>query len=222
MFGKNKISKPQNHQGDFLNIQEIFHTFQGEGPFCLNPAIFIRLGGCNLACKFCDTEFDNYQKLSLKQITQEVKKISKKYPNTKLIILTGGEPLIQPINQLCQILLEQNFTIQIETNGTIYRKLPKEIKIICSPKVTNNKYHNIREDLLPDITAFKFLISKTLKNYQSIPNIGQFKYNSAIYVQPIDEYDEVKNKNNLEYAKSLCLKNGYNLSLQLHKIIGVK
>ncbi len=222
MFGKNKISKPQNHQGDFLNIQEIFYTFQGEGPFSLNPAIFIRLGGCNLACKFCDTELHNYQKLSLKQITQEVTKISKKHPNTKLIVITGGEPLIQPINQLCQILLKQDFIIQIETNGTIYRKLPKEIKIICSPKVTNNKYHKIREDLLPNITAFKFLISKTLKNYQLIPDIGQFKYNSTIYVQPIDEYDELKNKNNLEYAKSLCLKNGYNLSLQLHKIIGVR
>ena len=43
-------------------IQEIFLTIQGEGPMVGIPSIFIRLGGCNLACKFCDTEFESFKK----------------------------------------------------------------------------------------------------------------------------------------------------------------
>ena len=57
MFGKNPIRKPENHDGNFLKIQEIFYTIQGEGIYSGYPAVFVRLGGCNLACKFCDTDF---------------------------------------------------------------------------------------------------------------------------------------------------------------------
>ena len=61
-----KILKIEQHSGDFLDIQEIFPTLQGEGPFVGQGAIFIRLGGCNLKCNFCDTEFDSFKNFSLK------------------------------------------------------------------------------------------------------------------------------------------------------------
>ena len=195
----------------------MFPTLQGEGPYVGHPATFIRLGGCNLACEFCDTEFESYKKISLNEILSEVKKLNK-----KLIIITGGEPMRQPIEKLCDELVNLGFLVQIETNGTIFRDLNSEVKIICSPKVTDGKYHQIRPDLLARVTAFKFIISKSNKDYREISEVGQSKNDAAIYIQPMDEYDEVKNEENRKYALNLCEKNGYFLSLQMHKLLGIR
>lgn len=225
MFGKNKILKPEIHSGENLDIVEIFPTLQGEGPYAGHPAIFIRLGGCNLACSFCDTEFEDYKNLSLDQIITETIKLSKNSKDkevVKLVVITGGEPMRQPIELLCNNLMKQGFLLQIETNGTIYRDLPKEVKIICSPKVTNGKYHQIRSDLLPNIDAFKFIISKNIKEYQNIIEIGQSKLETPVYLQPMDEGDGKKNSDNLSYTANLCQETGCLLSLQQHKILGIR
>lgn len=225
MFGKNKILKAENHSGKNLDVQEIFPTLQGEGPYVGMPAVFIRLGGCNLACNFCDTQFDSYKNLSLEKILEKVAKLSKnKSQKTvrNLIVITGGEPLRQPIERLCKELIKRNFLVQIETNGTIFRKLPKQVKIICSPKISNNKYHKIRPDLLLRINAFKFIISENQKNYSQIAEVGQSQHNIPVYLQPMDEYDKKKNQKNLELTKKLCMENGYLLSMQIHKILQIK
>ena len=58
MHGKNKVAKRTDNPQS-LQVHEIFHTIQGEGPFSGRPAVFIRLSGCNLRCWFCDTEWDD-------------------------------------------------------------------------------------------------------------------------------------------------------------------
>ncbi len=217
MFGKNKKLKPENHSGENLDVQEIFPTLQGEGPYVGQPATFIRLGGCNLACEFCDTEFESYKKFSLSEILSEVKKFAK-----KLVVITGGEPMRQPIERLCDELVKLGFLVQIETNGTIFRELNPEVKIICSPKVTAGKYHQIRPDLISRINAFKFILSKSNENYRDVVDVGQSETAAPVYLQPMDEYDENKNRENLKYAADLCLERGFFLSLQTHKILGIK
>lgn len=225
MFGKNRILKAETHDGLALDVQEIFPTLQGEGLYVGQPSVFVRLGGCNLACDFCDTEFETYQNWKLHQLIAEVENLAKNADGKivrKLIVITGGEPLRQPIERLCKELVARNFLVQIETNGTLFRELPSEVKIICSPKISNKKYHQIRPDLLSRIDAFKFIISKSHLNYQEIAEVGQSKFNIPVYVQPMDERDEAKNRANLEHAKNLCEERGYFLSLQLHKILGIK
>lgn len=225
MFGKNKILKPETHDGSSLDVQEIFPTLQGEGPYVGQPSVFIRLGGCNLACSFCDTEFESYKNISVEKIIKETLKLAKNKSGKiirKLIVITGGEPLRQPIEKLCKELIKLDFLIQIETNGTIFRQLPKKVKIICSPKISNNKYHQIRPDLLARVNALKFIISKTNKNYSDIAEVGQKDFNIPIYVQPMDEYDESKNRANIEHALHLCQNHGYFLSLQTHKILVIR
>lgn len=225
MFGKNQISKPVTHSGDNLDVQEIFPTLQGEGPYAGYPSVFIRLGGCNLACEFCDTEFESYQNFSLTDIIKEVQELAKNEAGEvvkKLVVITGGEPLRQPIEKLCEELIKLSFIVQIETNGTLFRELPKEVKIICSPKSSNGKYHQIRPDLLSRVNAFKFIVSATSENYIDVVEVGQSQFQIPIYVQPMDEYDEIKNKTNLRYAINLCEKTGHILSLQTHKILGLK
>jgi organic radical activating enzyme len=225
MFGKNKILKPEIHEGFNLDVQEIFSTLQGEGFYTGHPAVFLRLGGCNLACSFCDTEFDSYQNISLEKIISEILSLAKNNAEEivrKLVVITGGEPFRQPIERLCQELIKLKFLVQIETNGTIFRKLPREVKIVCSPKISNDKYHKIRPDLLSRINAFKFIISKTNKNYSDIAELGQIKFGIPVFVQPMDEYDEEKNQNNLQLCLKLCQNFGYILSLQTHKILKIR
>jgi organic radical activating enzyme len=230
MFGKNKILKAENHSGENLDVVEIFPTLQGEAFYAGYPAVFIRLGGCNLACSFCDTEFEKYKNLSLTEILDEVVGLAKNEDEKivrKLVVITGGEPMRQPIEKLCEELVKLGFLVQIETNGTLFRELPSEVKVICSPKISAGKYHKIRADLLPRINAFKFIIrspesdeeSKNLYSY--IAEVGQSQFGTAVYLQPMDEYDEVKNAKNIAYVLSLSQKHGYYFSMQMHKILQI-
>lgn len=224
MFGNNPVSPPKKSDGTKLDVQEIFSTFQGEGVFTGFPAVFIRLGGCNLVCKFCDTEFDSHQELSVQDIIKKTLALAdvngKRIYN--LAVITGGEPLRQNIIPLCQMLLANNFEVQIETNGTLFQNLPEQVDIICSPKNVSGKYQKIRPDLLPKISAFKFLISAENPSYNDIAEIGQSTYQIPVYLQPIDEYDEGKNQQNRKRTIELARKYGARLSLQTHKFWGIE
>ncbi len=219
MFGDNPIRPPVFGDSQTLAVQNIFPTIQGEGPYAGMPAVFIRLGGCNLACSFCDTEFESFSEMSLSQIIDDV--LLKK-GNSELIVITGGEPLRQPIEMLAEKLLDLGLKVQVETNGTLYRKLPKKVDIICSPKAGKNGYYPIRPDLLKSISALKFIISKHIAEYNSVPDLALEGHKIPIFVQPMDEQDEAKNLANRNYAMDLAIKNGYRLSIQLHKILDIE
>lgn len=230
MFGDNPKRGLFKGDGNILQVENIFYTLQGEGPYALMPSVFIRLGGCNLACEFCDTEFENFKEQDLTNIISEVRKLSTNPASGKriapLVVITGGEPLRQPIERLCSVLLDDGFKVQIETNGTLYRELPEQVDIICSPKVVggsmDGKYAKIRADLAKRLRGFKFLVSKSLCAYNSIPSLGQDEFDIEVYVQPMDQYDTLRNKENLELALEIVHNYGYRLSMQLHKIIGIE
>lgn len=219
MHGTNPIRKPIQGDGSSLEIQEIFPTFQGEGPFTGVPAVFIRLGGCNLACDFCDTEFESFKTMGLDEIIAQTVAFSEQngQKTHNLVVITGGEPLRQPIEALCERLIAHGFTVQIETNGTIFRDLHQDVQLVCSPKNAGNGYFPIREDLASRINAYKFIISASHPLYK---DIGPVNDNIPIYVQPMDEYDAQKNAANTARAVQLVQEHGYRLSLQTHKIVG--
>lgn len=224
MLGDNPKRPATQGDGNILEVQEIFATIQGEGTNAGVPAIFIRLGGCNLACNFCDTEFESFRSISLGDIINEVQKLSLNSKNIRsynLVVITGGEPFRQPIEKLCKSLLDENFSIQIETNGTLYREIPEQVEIICSPKNTGKGYVRIREDILKRTNAFKFLISEDCKDYSDVPEVGQSDYNIPVFIQPMDEQNAKKNRNNLEKVINLSRENNYRVSLQLHKIMQI-
>lgn len=221
MFGTNLKRPPTKGDGSVLEVQHIFPTIQGEGPYVGQPAIFIRLGGCNLACSFCDTEFESFKSRSLQDILNCVDAFNAARIY-QLIVITGGEPLRQPLAKLCSALEAQGYHVQIETNGTYYQDLPDTVSIICSPKAPTGTYHAIRPDLLPKITAFKFIISEDDPGYRHVPEVGQSVYQTPVYIQPMDEQDAKQNKKNRNYAVALCQQHGYFLSLQIHKILRIE
>lgn len=213
--------------GSKLLVQSIFHTLQGEGPNVGVPSVFLRFGGCNLACSFCDTEFEDFKERQLDDIIAEINKLAinaKGRRTTNLVVITGGEPLRQPITLLCEMLIQDGYKVQIETNGTLMRDIPDEVEIICSPKITNSSYSKLRPDVLSRINALKFIVSKSLKGYDAIPDVGQSAVDNYIevFVQPMDQYDADKNKENIQHALKIALDNGYRFSLQTHKIIGIE
>jgi organic radical activating enzyme len=137
-----------------------------------------------------------------------------------LIVITGGEPMRQNISPICRKFIELGHIVQVETNGTILcPDLPKEVKIVCSPKVTNGKYHNLRQEIIERTIAIKFIVSANIEGYDDIANIAQ---GPLIYIQPMDEYDPEKNQRNLELAMRLCDQYNAILSLQTHKMIGIE
>lgn len=184
---------------------------QGEGPHTGVASVFVRLGGCNLACTFCDTEFESFREMSLEAVLAEVRALAE--DGRKLVVITGGEPLRQPIALLCEKLIAEGFQPQIETNGTLWRELPAGVDIICSPKSAAM----IRPDLLARITAFKFVLAAG----DAVPEVGQASVSAPIWIQAMDEYDEAKNTANLDYVLTLAASQGYKVSIQTHKIAGI-
>jgi 7-carboxy-7-deazaguanine synthase len=100
---------------DTLSINEIFFSIQGESTRIGEPCVFVRLAGCDLRCRWCDTEyaFNEGRRLEIATIVDEVRA----FP-TDLVEITGGEPLLQPgVHQLIRRLLEMGKTVLIETGG---------------------------------------------------------------------------------------------------------
>jgi 7-carboxy-7-deazaguanine synthase len=102
---------------DFLRVTEIFHSIQGESTWAGLPCTFIRLTGCPLRCVWCDTEyaFHGGEQLSLDDIVARVAELG-----TKLVEITGGEPLIhRNAFVLARRLLDLGYTVLVETSGAV-------------------------------------------------------------------------------------------------------
>lgn len=225
MFGNNPKRSPFKGDGSLLYVQEIFTTIQGEALNAGIPSVFIRLGGCNLSCNFCDTEFEDFVGLHIEDVLTQIDESSKNYEGKRakhLVVITGGEPLRQPIAPLCNKLIALGFDVQIETNGILYQPLPDLVQIICSPKVIKGKYISPHPELLAKITAFKFLISDNVTGYNRVEELGQSQYNIPVFIQPMDQFNVLLNRKNLDLAIDLAMNNGYRLSYQMHKVIGIK
>ena len=170
MFGKNPILKKHTLPiGGSLLVREVFPTIQGEGPLSGTPATFIRLAGCNLRCHFCDTDFD-VEKAHIKSV-EELVYACVQYKN-KLIVLTGGEPLMQEVGPLIVALRNKGMYVQIETAGSVWpESLTDEVLgtsstvIVVSPKTPI-----IHWRVFETASAFKYLVSASSEyNDQGIP-----------------------------------------------------
>jgi len=241
MFGQNPIRSKETDP-HHLSVEEMFYTLQGEGPFSGVPALFIRMAGCNLACVWCDTQFETRAEIRepVEHILERIRTTTK-ISERKLVVITGGEPLRQNIVELVYGLLTSGTDqIQIETAGTLWQESLRpyiatgRIILVCSPK-TPKVHPNIEvycrhwkyivldhegvgaaADGLPAVGTQE----TTHKSFQQLYR-HPGRLDDVTWLSPCDEHDEDKTKRNVARTVKLCLDHGYRLSLQTHKIVNL-
>jgi 7-carboxy-7-deazaguanine synthase len=132
-----------------MKVNEIFYSIQGESSFTGRPCAFVRLAACNLRCSYCDTAYAFHE--GKEMTVAEVCSALSAYP-TKLVLVTGGEPLLQPeVYALFRELLDAGFTVCLETGGhvplaDVDPRVHKIMDLKCpsSGMAGRNDYDNIR------------------------------------------------------------------------------
>jgi len=145
-----------------MKITEIFKSIQGESTFQGLPCIFVRLTGCNLNCRYCDTLYARKGgiEMSITEIMKKVENLKIKY-----ICITGGEPLLQQETpQLASKFINNGYLVSIETNGTIDASTLPEgvIRIIdvkCPGSGEDGKTHSDNISKKRSNDEFKFVIT---------------------------------------------------------------
>lgn len=207
------------------SIKEMFYTLQGEGNQAGRPAVFCRFSGCNLwsgreqdrasaICTFCDTDFvgtDGDGGDKFKNAEALARAIDSFWPishqDHKYVVLTGGEPLLQVDEALIVALHKMDFTIAIETNGTITP--PTGIDWICVSPKSSAQLKITKGDELK--LVFPQLDSMP-DNFEHL----DFKY---LYLQPMDN---MNTQSNIEAAIIYCKSNPkWRLGIQQHKILKI-
>jgi 7-carboxy-7-deazaguanine synthase len=228
------IEKQVNDPEGNLDVVHIWYTLQGEGPFTGTPAVFLRLAGCNLQCPACDSDYTTGRHLL--SVPEIVSKVQSLMPKPGLVVLTGGEPLRQNIVPLIFELYGLNHGVQIETNGTLFPIVPdgwvmepssSQGTIVCSPKTGS-----INERLKPFINHLKYIVAyDKIDPEDGLPtdSLGAgvrvarpwSGFKGQVWIQPLDEQDEERNKLHLKAAADVCMKFGYRLTIQIHKLVGL-
>ena len=214
-------------------VNEIFYTLQGEGAHMGIPAVFVRFSGCNLRCPWCDTEFTESKPMSTEDIIAEIQALYDT-PNDrrKMVVLTGGEPSLQVDKPLIDALHAAGFYICIETNGT--RALPEGIDwITCSPKVESLQSSAISHQAplaLKRVNEVKVVFTGT---YDPEVWRGQLeaehwmlqplRYTGEwLMMSGIDEWEDDRNDNLPETVRYILSHPFWRLSVQIHKIAGLR
>jgi 7-carboxy-7-deazaguanine synthase len=145
-----------------IKLCEIFLSIQGESTYAGMPCVFIRLGGCNLRCNYCDTTYayDEGVDRTVSSIVAEAKALG-----VNMVEVTGGEPLMQPDTPLLvKALLDEGLSVLVETNGSMdISQLDDRAIVIMDIKTPGSgeggsfKVSNI--DFLSTINEVKFVIS---------------------------------------------------------------
>ena len=227
MLNLQLAEKQEARDGSEIEIVDCFPTIQGEGPFAGVPAVFLRLAGCNLQCPACDTDYTtSRRRVSVMSIEREVTRFSAR----KLVVITGGEPFRQQVGPTVAALLSRGYKIQFESNGTLYDNSMKElwdkVTVVCSPKTGS-----VNQRLQPHISYLKYILSADKVAPDGLPedslNFGTKParpwdgFLGTVYVQPCDDKDPEKNAANAQAAVDSCMRFGYTLCLQMHKIVGL-
>ena len=205
-------------------VKEIFLTLQGEGGQAGRPAVFCRFSGCNLwsgreadragaVCNFCDTDFVGMDGpgggrfATADALAAAVERAWTGGPDNRLVVLTGGEPLLQLDEALIAALHRRGFSLALETNGTM--AAPAGVDWICvSPKAD---------------AAVVQTRGQELKLVYPQPGVDPARFQGLDFerflLQPMDGPDR---EANTAAAIAYCLAHpGWRLSVQTHKYLGI-
>jgi 7-carboxy-7-deazaguanine synthase len=206
-------------------VKEIFFTLQGEGFNTGTPAVFCRFSGCNLwtgreehrsiaVCQFCDTDFvgtngpGGGKFRSARDLADAVAAAwAAKSDGERLVVCTGGEPLLQLDNDAVEALHAEGFRVAVETNGTVAP--PDGLDWVCmSPKAG-------AELVLTSGDELKLIYPQEGLDPEDVAELS-FEHR---FLQPMDGPEREKNT---AHAVQYCLEHPrWRLSLQTHKYLGI-
>lgn len=216
-------------------INEVFYSIQGEGRHAGRAATFVRFSGCNLKCEWCDTYHETCQFIfSLEELLAMDKAPSSV---SRLLVLTGGEPLLQVDYDLLYGLLRRWATVAIETNGTIPipisandgtgHEIPtqnlKNLWITVSPKTpealefcTNERFLNVVPNEIKIVVPTSRWDTKEL---DIAANVATMAGITNIYLQPL--YCNEIEKSNQWIVEHIRRDPRWRVSVQLQKVLGI-
>jgi 7-carboxy-7-deazaguanine synthase len=195
-----------------LPVMEHFYTIQGEGFHQGRAAYFIRLGGCDVGCVWCDVK-DSWDATKHPMITIETLVKQVKATPAKLVVITGGEPLMHNLDALTKALQQEGLETNIETSGS--SPLSGSWDWIClSPK----KFKAPLLEVVPHAHELKIVVFNKSDFTWAEEYAAQVSPTCKLYLQP--EWSKAAEITPLivDYIKA---NPQWELSLQLHKYINV-
>lgn len=202
-----------------MKIAEIFRSLQGEGKNQGRPCLFIRLAGCNLNCRWCDTQESRVggMEMSIDSVLERIWRINPAY-----VCITGGEPLLQSeeLEHLLGSLSKRGLIIDIETNGTIDFSRFFPCASVCMdvkcPSSGERSDLALLEKLRPQ-DSVKFVVGDETDCRYAQEVIRTHSIPCDIFFSPVFGTD-YRAISDFILANNLPVR----LQVQLHKIIGVK
>ena len=199
---------------------ESFYTIQGEGFHQGRAAYFIRLGGCDVGCVWCDVKeswnADAHPKFSVEEIVERAVVAVNRQPSTvnrHLAVITGGEPLMHRLDELTTALQQAGFETNIETSGS-WSLSGKWDWICLSPK----KFKQPLPEILPVANELKVVIFNKSDFDWAEEYAAKVSATCKLYLQPEWDKASVVTPLIIEYIKQ---NPKWQLSLQIHKYINV-
>ena len=219
-------------------ITEIFKSIQGESSYAGLPCIFVRLTGCNLRCKWCDTAyaFHGGTKYSLDEILRRVAEFSCNEEKgaekrVRLVEITGGEPLLQPDTpELARRLLNAGYTVLIETSGErdiseLPREVVKIMDVKCPGSGESGKFNLANLEALEPKDEVKFVIASRrdydfarefMAEHRLPERVHEILF-SPVFADPAGAWPAMDARELAEWILSENLP--VRLGLQLHKFV---
>jgi len=207
-----------NAQLSTLPVMEAFYTLQGEGFHQGKAAYFIRLGGCDVGCFWCDVkeswDASAHQQKTIDDIIKEaLSTVNCQLSTENICVITGGEPLLHNLNELTQSLQQNNFKTHIETSGS--SPLSGSWNWIClSPK----KFKQPLPGIYSVADELKIIIYNTSDFKWAEKNASLVSPKCKLYLQPEWSKSAVITPLIIDYIKA---NPQWQLSLQIHKYVNI-
>jgi 7-carboxy-7-deazaguanine synthase len=221
------VSKPENEEHSISNLEpqtsnlklqstlpvmEAFYTLQGEGFHQGKAAYFIRLGGCDVGCFWCDVK-ESWEADKHPQLTVETLQLAVKNTPAQIVVITGGEPLMHNLNELTSSLHAAGLKTHVETSGS--HPLSGEWDWIClSPK----KFKAPLPEILPVANELKIIVYNKSDFKWAEEYAAKVSSQCKLYLQPEWSKQNEVTPLIVDYIKA---NPEWELSLQIHKYINV-
>ena len=207
----NKETKDLVNKGIMLPLMEEFYTIQGEGSHTGTAAYFIRVGGCDVGCHWCDVKESWNAELHPPTLANTIVENVKKYANT--VVITGGEPLMWSMDYITNLLQKNNIKTHIETSGA-YSFSGKWDWFCLSPKKTKLPL----TEVYPHADELKMIIHNKNDFEFAEQQAAKVSANCQLFLQP--EWSK-KEKMTAEIVEYVMKNPKWKISLQTHKFLNI-